>query len=108
MTYLCKIINVSPVDTKLTTDDLSTVCNMLYSARTTWFNIGLLVEVDNDTLKSIQVRNHEDPDKCLMETFTHRLQAGGPLTWGDLCDCLRSKTVARNDLAEEITEWIKG
>ena len=97
-----------PLDTKLTADDLSTVYERLYSARTKWFNIGILVKIDNTTLESIKVRNRDDPDGCLREMLTHCLQAGGPLTWRDLCDCLRSKTVAHNDLAEEITEWIKG
>ena len=97
-----------PLDTRLTTDDLSTVYEKLYSARTKWFNIGILVKIDDTTLESIKVRNDKDPDGCLREMLTLRLQTGGPLTWRDLCDCLRSKTVARNDLAEEITEWIEG
>ena len=40
---------------------------------------------------------------------THRLQAVTPgLTWRMLCESLRCPTVARNDVAEDIEDKIKG
>ena len=97
-----------PLDTKLTADDLSTVYMKLYSARTRWFNIGILVKIDRTTLECIRVRNRDDPDGCLREMLTHRLQAEGPLTWRDLCNCLRSPIVGRDDVAEEIIKLFPG
>ncbi len=37
-----------------------------------------------------------------------RLEAVGPLSWMEVCACLRSPTVDRNDVAEKIEEWEKG
>ena len=94
------------IDSELTTDDLSTIINKLYKARTEWIDIGLYLRVDIDTLKSIGSRCQDHPKKCLREMLTHRLQSCGPLTWRDLCDCLKSEPVGRNDVAQEIEEWL--
>ena len=105
--HCVKLRSLTCIDTKLTTADLSTVYEKLYSARTKWFNIGLLLNNDNTTLESIRVRNRDDPDGCLREMLTRRLQAGGPLTWRNLCDSLRSPIVGRDDVAKEIEQWVE-
>ena len=107
---MCACIDVSTtycylsLDNNLTIDDLSALNEKLFQARTKWFEIGLSLNVDNETLKSINIRNHENPDKCLIEMLTHRVQAIAPLTWRTVCVCLRSPTVGRNDVAKGIEE----
>ncbi len=59
----------------------------------------------SDDLSAINVLNSKPPDVCLREMLTERLRSGGPLSWRDVCDCLRSSTVQRNDVAEKIEEW---
>ena len=94
-------------DTKLTQEDTPTIYDKLFKARTKWFNIGLTLKVDNETLLSISIRHRDDPDKCLLEMIVYSLKACS-LTWRDLCDCLRSPTVACNDVAAEIKSDLKG
>ena len=91
----------------LTQEDTSTVYSKLLNARTKWFSIGQTLKVDIETLQSISDRHRDDPDKCLLEMIVYSLKAFS-LTWRDLCDCLRSPTVARNDVAEEIESDLKG
>ena len=107
---MCACIDVSTTycylssDNKLTIHDLSTLNDKLFQARTKWFEIGLSLNVDNETLQSIKMRYHENPDDCLREMLTHCVQAIAPLTWRTVCVCLRSPTVGRNDVAEGIEE----
>ena len=93
-------------DTLLSLDDLSSVFEKLFKARTKWFEIGMKLTVDIETLNSIKRENQVDSQKCLLEMLAHRLQAGGSLTGRDLCDCLRSPIVGRNDVAYQIEEWL--
>ncbi len=88
-------------------DDLPTLYERLFPARAKWCNIGLKLKVDLDTLEAIALK-HNNPDDCLREILAKRLQAGGPLSWREVCDCLRSPIVDRNNLAEEIEGWRKG
>ena len=92
------------IGTKLTYDDFDVVRNELFKARTKWYEMGLTLKMDNETLRSIEIRHCNDPDKCLEEMIKRCLK-GDSLSWEDLCDCLRAPTVRRNDLAEEISKW---
>ena len=76
---------------------------MLYKTRTKWFDLGMALKIDFDTLSSIEGRYTEDSD-CLRKMLAHRIQSGGPLTLRVLCGCLRSETVGRNDVAIEIEQ----
>ena len=96
-------------DTVLSIEDLFDVWNKLFNARTKWYAIGLNLNVDDETLRSIELQPSTDCGKCLSNMLAHRLRSGGPLTWKDLCNSLRSQTVGRSDVAEEIEKWlIKG
>ena len=90
-------------------DDLPTLYERLFPARAKWRNIGLKLKVEPDTLKAIASK-HNNPDDCLREMLTKRLQAVGSLSWREVCNCLRSRIVDRNDVhvAEKIEEWRKG
>ena len=86
-------------------DDLSPLHKQLYPARTKWFNIGLNLNIDGNDLSAIHEINSQNLDTCLREMLIKRLHSGGPLSWRDVCDCLRSPTVDRKDVAEKIEEW---
>ncbi len=88
-------------------DDLPTLYERLFPARAKWRNIGLKLKVEPDTLEAIASK-HNNPDDCLREMLTKRLQAVGSLSWREVCNCLRSPIVDRNDVAEKIEEWRKG
>ena len=78
----------------------------LFDARSTWYHIGIVLNLDGGILSNISFGNENDLGKCLWDMLTHRLQAGGPLTWRDLCDSLRSPKVDRYDIAKDIDQWI--
>ena len=64
--------------------------------------------VDPETLSCIKIRGRDDPDECLCQMLKNRLETGDRLTWKDLCDCLKSPTVERKDLAKQIEQQILG
>ena len=83
-------------------EHFSYIFDKLYNARTKWFEIGLALNVDYETLKSIERVQLNNQDTCLREMLAHRIQSGGPLTLSDLCQCLHHHTVRRSDLADKI------
>ena len=85
-------------------DDLSDVYTKFYRVHDKWFEVGMALKIDFTTLKSIEREQFNNQSKCLREMLAHRIQSGGPLTWTDLCSCLRHPTVERNDLANEIDQ----
>ena len=78
--------SIAGTDHKLTSDDLHEVYVKLDDACTKWYNIGLALKLKVTTLDKIKSGSKDDVSACLREMLKHRLQAGGPLTWGDLCD----------------------
>ena len=68
-----------------------------------WFNLGLALGLEYDSLKSIQDEYRGNPDTCLREMLAARLTSyETPLTLCTLCSCLRKSTVGKGNLAEEI------
>ena len=91
----------------LTSSDHQEVYEGLVSVSVKWRDLGGALGLDNDTLSAI------DNDSialmfriCLREMIAKRLQSGGPLSWRHLCDCLRSPTVRRCDVADKIEKDI--
>ena len=84
-------------------DELGDVYTKLYDARNKWFNIGLALKISYSTLESIESEKPDNSDR-LRKMLAHRIQSGGPLTWTDMCSCLRHPTVERNDLANEVDQ----
>ena len=78
------------------------VYERLISASVKWRNLGGALGLDQDTLSAIDVKYRGDTQDCLREMLTKRLQSDSPLSWRVLCDCLRSPTVRRGDVAAEI------
>ncbi len=91
----------------LTGADILTICESLKTASYNWFDLGLALGVSNSDLKDIEHDNHHINKRCLREMVSKRLEATDPrhpMTWPYICECLRSPTVERNDVAEEIKD----
>ncbi len=77
------------------------------SASPNWFDLGLALKLSYTDLTDFRETYRGDNKVCLREALAHRLQSGGPLTWGGMCTALRHSTVARNVVADEIEEHFK-
>ena len=84
--------------------DLGRVYTKLYNARAKWFDVGLALGMNFETLKSIEKEQLKNQSDCLREMLAHCIQSGCSLTWAKLCSCLRHPTVERIDLAEIIEQ----
>ena len=78
----------------------------LVGASANWYNLGGALGLDVNTLNAINSTCRGVVLDCLREMIAVRLQSGDALTWRELCDCLKSPTVKRNDVAEEIERQI--
>ncbi len=90
----------------LTGDDILTICQSLKTASYNWFDLGLALGVNNSDLKDIE-DEYRHNKRCLREMVSKRLEVTDPkhpMTWPYMCECLRSPTVERNDVAEEIED----
>ena len=94
--------------TDITLSDHQEVYERLVGVRVQWRDLGGALGLDQDTLSAIDTMHRGDVQVCLREMLIKRLQSGGPLSWRVLCDCLRSPTVKRHDVAEEIEQKIGG
>ena len=92
----------------LTSAHLNEVYTKLHNARNEWFEIGMALKIDHDTLTAIKTEQDNKQGACLREVLAKRIQSKGPLTWMDLSKCLRSPTVGRNDVANDIDGYLKG
>ncbi len=105
MIYIVKVdvsIIIIVTDEVLTLHEhLEDACSMLFKARTEWFNIGLTLGVDSNTLTAIRQEHSSNHGDSLQKMLAHRM-AMDSLTWGDLCKSLRHVTVERSDVADEI------
>ena len=82
--------------------DLGRVYTKLFDARAKWLDVGLALDMNFETLKSIEKEQLKNQSDCLREMLAHCIQSGCSLTWAKLCSCLRHPTVERIDLAEII------
>ena len=101
MISLYFVFYTSCTDT-ITASDHQEVFERLVGVSVQWRELGGALGLDQDTLSAIDTNHRGNVQVCLREMLTKRLQSGGPLSWRVLCDCLRSPTVRRNDVAAEI------
>ncbi len=92
--------------TILTLEDLSPVYDNLIKAAGKWFNLGLKLNVNPDTLNNISDK-HRDNETCLREMLIDRLNTA-TLTYSEICQSLRAPTVRRDAIAEAIEEACTG
>ncbi len=88
-------------------EDLDTVYEKVFPARTVWNNIGLGLRLSPDTLGAIEVECHGKSDNALRKMLKIWFDTKKP-TWEKLCNCLRKTTVSRNVLADEIQDYVQG
>ena len=85
----------------LTGEDLQTICVKLVKATNNWFNLGLAFGMNFDELESIEEEFREN-GRRLTKMVAKRLAVPDlkhPVTWPYICECLRSPTVKRYDVA---------
>ncbi len=90
----------------LTGADILTICESLKNASYNWFDLGSALGVNNSDLKDIE-DEYRHNKRCLREMVSKRLEVTDPkhpMTWPYICECLRSPTIERNDVAEKIED----
>ena len=97
--YIC------PIHTELTMDDLQLIQEAVFNARTEWYNIGLALGVDMDTLDCIKIdgQNVKPKDK-LRETLRAWLQTNTEPTWQAIVNALKSPLIGHRKLATDIED----
>ena len=84
---------------KLTIDDLQEVRGLLFPIRTRWYDIGVELKVDIESLENIKCQ-YDDRGDCLREMIKVWLKSLTP-TWKLLAQVLESKVINDKDLAKE-------
>ena len=96
------------VDDELKIEDLHDIYTKLKPVGSKWLDFGLSLGLDHDSLSALESKYRGDPEICLREMLAARLKSGGPLTWSDVCSCLRKTTIGREDLAQQIESICTG
>ena len=88
-------------------EDLDTVYEKVFPARTEWNNIGLGLGLSINTLSAIDDECRGNSNKALRKMLEIWFNTKKP-TWEKLCNCLRKMTVSRNVLADKIQDYVQG
>ena len=101
--------NSSPVTSRaptLTVDNTHDVFEMMYDVRKKWHNIGGFFRLSESTLENIDAENQNNEDKLRSVIIAWLKKFGGTdiCTWTQVAMALRSRTVDREDLAQEVFE----
>ena len=68
-----------------------------------WFLIGIYLEIPEAQLKTMEEKNHGDPQKCLMVMLSEWLARVSPLpTWQDLAEAV--EFVGYLDVAQKLRQ----
>ena len=88
---------------QLCISDLRKVRNTIWDARSQWYNVGIELDISVDTLDAISRNKRDDCGDCFSAMLTEWLRREQPKpTWNAVADALRSPSVNRRHLAEEI------
>ena len=85
---------------KLTIKDLRLVQRTTWEGRTKWYNIGLELDIDPETLNTIKVNNDDIDDRFRAMLMTWLKMSDPRPTWETLAEALRSPTTGYEHLAE--------
>ena len=99
----CSVVNVeSRLAVTVDIKDLGKVQKVAWDARTEWYNIGLELNIDADTLDVIEddKKGIEDRFRAMLKTWLRTVQPKPTLE--ALAEALRSPTVGYGHLAEQI------
>ena len=88
---------------QLSVNDLSVVIKELNNTRAKWYDIGLQLCMNVDTLDAIQ-EQYDDPSHCLRETLTTWLKTCPSPTWKNIVYALRSITIGEVRLAADLEQ----
>ena len=86
--------------------DAKELYDRLLKAKAQWFDLGISLGLDYNTLITIDIEHCGESCACLYDMIAKRLKSNSPLTWEILCDCLKKITVRRYDVAFEIQREI--
>ena len=88
---------------KLTIEDLGDVLEVVWEARSKWYNIGLKLGISVSTLDSISKANSQNPDDCLTAMIKDWLRNGKPKpSWAAVAKALKSPMVGYAHLAKQL------
>ena len=90
----------------LTVDDAHNVLESMFGAREKWRRIGGVFRLSQSTLDNIDAEYSHNDDKLSNVIIKWLRKYGGTekCTWAHVAMALRNKTVAREDLAQEVFE----
>ncbi len=86
-------------------NQLSEVFELLYPARTSWYQLGLVLKLSSGTLESMT--HHRFSSDCLRKVLVCWLESSGTHDWSGLIQGLRHPMLSRNDLASRIEEYLR-
>jgi hypothetical protein len=96
-----KIYASDPADAgKLTIKDLCKIQRASWEGRTKWYNIGLELDIDPETLNTIKGNNDNIDDRFQAMLMTWLKMVDPRPTWEALAEALRSPIVGYEHLAE--------
>ena len=91
------------VTSSLNSGDLSKVRNVLWDARSKWYDIGVELEFKVGDLDAIKCAHRDDVGQCLTDMIARWLSRNDPKPyWTTLCDALLKPAVGRGDITESI------
>ena len=93
----------SAVTATLTIKDTHKVNEAMFDARDKWRSIGGIFHLSPSTLRNIDADNRNNEDR-LYNVIIEWLKRGESCSWGQVVMALRNKTVAREDLAQEVLQ----
>ena len=98
--------SASAVVHTLTEDNTHKVFEIMYEAREKWQSIGGIFHISQSTLDNIESDNKNNDNKLRKVIIEWLRKYGGTenCTWAHVAMALRNKTVAREDLAQEVFE----
>ena len=94
-------------ENQLCIEGLQDIFSLLIKAAKDWFELGLALGIQVDTLEGIESNKNSDKAR-LREMLTHWLRSSPSRTWSDICNGLRSDTVQQDVLADIIEKKNKG
>ncbi len=94
---------IQTIPRQYTRADIYLLLTTLNPARTHWCNMGLAMNMDSETLSTIQIKQKEDPGNCLREMLLARL-GKSYLSKDEIIAALDCPTVGQSSLAREIEQ----
>ena len=85
--------------------NLSKVQDLLWDVRAGWFNLGLALSIDPNTLAVIR-QDKDKTEPCFTEMLTVWLNTAPPPTWETLIAALKARPVGQRKLAKQLKKQL--